>query len=1216
MVQLYPSQSMELGTQSAVRLPEILSGVIHEGSYTKPIATEAQPSNALTGNETFDANHIRGKSETPTAKHTKSTTLTSASTTTPLVSKPKMPPKREKKGRSTNQLQYLLKTVLKQILKHQFAWPFIKPVDAIKLRIPDYYEIIKEPMDFGTMKKKLEHNDFEKAADAIREFRLVFTNCFQYNKPGEDVVIMAEVLEKFFNEKIAMMPPEEHEVFTNKNNRVVTVKPATSTSNTDEQLEPPAKRGKKTPPKPRSIAADTTQPSLTSPPVLTTLIPASSPPVLTKRTEVASPSNVTSTVPSASPPDIATPKLPNRTPRNTLKSGVKRKKADTTTPGTNVLSMANAGELPAKIPVRRESSSRTIKKPTRELPGEQEIPLLPGKKKSKLPDLLRYCSNLTKEMFAKKHEAYAWPFYKPVQVEELGLHDYLDIIKQPMDLNSIKAKMEKREYATPQDFAYDVRLIFSNCYKYNPPDHDVVKMARKLQDVFEYKFAKMPDELETPTEQALPPTLSSLTTTVNTKTNTRSSKSSMNKSDSDDDSEDESSEESEDSEAERKRKLSQLEAQLISVHEQLSKLTKVEKERKAERATKKKKKDKPDKPVKAKDKSKEKKDKIPTLLKTEKVKSKKKEKKERKKLATESSSQDSPLKSVKGDKKKESKTKNATTNSKKKSASERSKKSKIAAKKGELPEDSDDDDEESKRAMTYDEKRQLSLDINKLPGDKLGKVVHIIQSKEPDLKGNNPDEIEIDFETLRPATLRELEKYVNSCVKKKKAPIKKPKNAEDREALQAKKKEELEKRLQDVSGKLQAVAPKKSKKSNKKDPTQDNEPKTSRLSESSSTSSSDSSSSGSSSGSSSDSSSDSEKEDAAKTVKKDVKDEKVAPISINSTIKADDRKAPVSISSILGSATKTEAAPTKNTANVSTVRAPVTAAPSIADVKKEEKPLKDVPVLSEANNLVAPPKALSKMPTLTPARVKSSLPLSTTPKPLAKPFSKNNPVTVPSSVQPGSLLGGLITSSKPVETPKKPADTVTVPSGTNKDKLSFGIVDDSLIPASITTPKVGDLYSKPVASPADGTTKAPLKHITSWGTPKTNSTTASKATASSGSVSKSASFETFQRMAKVKEEKDRALKQAGEQIKRQKEREELDRQRLIDEKKREKEEEDALENARKDQEKEKQLQDEIERKRMEMERRKEQERRKRQALAGTIDMTMQSDIMGNFEASL
>ena len=69
--------------------------------------------------------------------------------------------------------------------------------------------------------------------------------------------------------------------------------------------------------------------------------------------------------------------------------------------------------------------------------------------------------------------------------------------------------------------------------------------------------------------------------------------------------------------------------------------------------------------------------------------------------------------------------------------------------------------------MSYDEKRQLSLDINKLPGDKLGKVVHIIQLREPSLKDSSPDEIEIDFETLKPATLRELEKYVSSILKKK-----------------------------------------------------------------------------------------------------------------------------------------------------------------------------------------------------------------------------------------------------------------------------------------------------------------------------------------------------------------------------------------------------------------------------------------------------------------
>jgi hypothetical protein len=52
-------------------------------------------------------------------------------------------------------------------------------------------------------------------------------------------------------------------------------------------------------------------------------------------------------------------------------------------------------------------------------------------------------------------------------------------------------------------------------------------------------------------------------------------------------------------------------------------------------------------------------------------------------------------------------------------------------------------------------------------GDKLGRVVHIIQNREPSLRDSNPDEMEIDFETLMPSTLRELEAYVAQCLRKK-----------------------------------------------------------------------------------------------------------------------------------------------------------------------------------------------------------------------------------------------------------------------------------------------------------------------------------------------------------------------------------------------------------------------------------------------------------------
>ena len=52
-------------------------------------------------------------------------------------------------------------------------------------------------------------------------------------------------------------------------------------------------------------------------------------------------------------------------------------------------------------------------------------------------------------------------------------------------------------------------------------------------------------------------------------------------------------------------------------------------------------------------------------------------------------------------------------------------------------------------------------------GDKLGGVVDMVQSRERSLSDPNFEELEIDLETLKPSTLRELETYISSCFKKK-----------------------------------------------------------------------------------------------------------------------------------------------------------------------------------------------------------------------------------------------------------------------------------------------------------------------------------------------------------------------------------------------------------------------------------------------------------------
>uniref|UniRef100_UPI00358F8632 bromodomain-containing protein 3-like n=1 Tax=Myxine glutinosa TaxID=7769 RepID=UPI00358F8632 len=131
----------------------------------------------------------------------------------PLVNPP--PPETynpSKPGRLTNQLQYLGKVVMKALWKHQFAWPFHQPVDVSKLNLPDYYEIIKHPMDMGTIRKRLDANYYWTAVECIQDFSTMFTNCYIYNRPSDDIVLMAQTLEKFFLQKVAEMPQEELEL--------------------------------------------------------------------------------------------------------------------------------------------------------------------------------------------------------------------------------------------------------------------------------------------------------------------------------------------------------------------------------------------------------------------------------------------------------------------------------------------------------------------------------------------------------------------------------------------------------------------------------------------------------------------------------------------------------------------------------------------------------------------------------------------------------------------------------------------------------------------------------------------------------------------------------------------------------------------------------------------------------------------------------------------
>lgn len=49
------------------------------------------------------------------------------------------------------------------------------------------------------------------------------------------------------------------------------------------------------------------------------------------------------------------------------------------------------------------------------------------------------------------------------------MQDYLKIVKNPIDMCTIKSKVDNYEYTCAKECVDDFNLLFSNCYLYNKP---------------------------------------------------------------------------------------------------------------------------------------------------------------------------------------------------------------------------------------------------------------------------------------------------------------------------------------------------------------------------------------------------------------------------------------------------------------------------------------------------------------------------------------------------------------------------------------------------------------------------------------------------------------------------------------------------------------------------------------------------------------------------
>ena len=83
--------------------------------------------------------------------------------------------------------------VLKYLLRHKHAAWFADPVDPVGMGIPHYAEVIKQPMDFGTIKGKYKGGRYASAEAFAADVRLVFRNATTFNTGADEPVHVAAV---------------------------------------------------------------------------------------------------------------------------------------------------------------------------------------------------------------------------------------------------------------------------------------------------------------------------------------------------------------------------------------------------------------------------------------------------------------------------------------------------------------------------------------------------------------------------------------------------------------------------------------------------------------------------------------------------------------------------------------------------------------------------------------------------------------------------------------------------------------------------------------------------------------------------------------------------------------------------------------------------------------------------------------------------------------
>lgn len=93
--------------------------------------------------------------------------------------------------------------ILKYLQSKHEAGPFLEPVDWKAFGLLDYPDVIKNPMDLGTIEKRLMGGEYSSPSKFAADIRLIWQNAQTYNRADSEIYKISEVLSRLFEKKMS-----------------------------------------------------------------------------------------------------------------------------------------------------------------------------------------------------------------------------------------------------------------------------------------------------------------------------------------------------------------------------------------------------------------------------------------------------------------------------------------------------------------------------------------------------------------------------------------------------------------------------------------------------------------------------------------------------------------------------------------------------------------------------------------------------------------------------------------------------------------------------------------------------------------------------------------------------------------------------------------------------------------------------------------------------